>query len=391
MTPLTVVTMTPANAPAASGHAVDALSLSPPPGRLSATASRPDHPPDATPASDAGCRPYPTSTRLARRRRAAPAPRRHTHDRHRPPCTPPPAPRPARRRPSLRPSPLRTALRLAADRLSLAPALDFDPDRRYYRRLLADEHHEAWLLSWLPGQGTDWHDHGGSGGAFVVAAGRPRRGHRACTGSCAARGTSTVAGSAHAFGPDYVHRVTNEGPDPAVSLHVYAPRLEVQHDYVSDDGILRLRRDPARGGGLVSPPAASTCCSRPPAPGCTASPRWRPCTRWSTGAVVVDIRPAAQRAEHGDLPGALVVERNVLEWRFDPTSEAALRIADDDLHVIVLCQEGYTSSLAAAALQDVGVRRATDVVGGYAAWVADGVAPPSAARRQRLVTRMRAG
>ena len=98
------------------------------------------------------------------------------------------------------------------------------------------------------------------------------------------------------------------------------------------------------------------------------------------GAVVVDIRPAAQRAEHGDLPGALVIERNVLEWRFDPTSDAALRIADDDLHVIVLCQEGYTSSLAAAALQDVGVRRATDVVGGYAAWVADGVAPPSAAR-----------
>ena len=57
----------------------------------------------------------------------------------------------------------------------------------------------------------------------------------------------------------------------------------------------------------------------------------------------------------------------------------ACGIADDDLQVIVLCQEGYTSSLAAAALQDVGVRRATDVVGGYAAWVADGVAPPAAA------------
>jgi rhodanese-related sulfurtransferase len=95
---------------------------------------------------------------------------------------------------------------------------------------------------------------------------------------------------------------------------------------------------------------------------------------------VVDIRPAAQRAEHGDLPGALVVERNVLEWRFDPTSEAALPVADDDLHVVVLCQEGYTSSLAAAALRDVGVHRATDVIGGYAAWVAGGVAPPAAAR-----------
>ena len=96
------------------------------------------------------------------------------------------------------------------------------------------------------------------------------------------------------------------------------------------------------------------------------------------GAVVVDIRPAAQRAEHGDLPGALVVERNVLEWRFDPTSGAALAIADDDLRVVVLCQEGYTSSLAAAALRDVGVHRATVVVGGYAAWVAAGVEPPAA-------------
>ena len=111
------------------------------------------------------------------------------------------------------------------------------------------------------------------------------------------------------------------------------------------------------------------------------------------GAVVVDIRPAAQRAEHGDQPGALVVERNVLEWRFDPTSEAALPVAHDDLQVVVLCQEGYTSSLAAAALHDLGVLRATDVVGGYAAWVADGVAPPAATRAagQRFVTRRRAG
>jgi len=102
-------------------------------------------------------------------------------------------------------------------------------------------------------------------------------------------------------------------------------------------------------------------------------------------AVVVDIRPAAQRADHGELPGALVIERNVLEWRFDPTSEAALRIASDDLEVIVLCQEGYTSSLAAAALQDVGVRRATDVIGGYAAWLAEGVAPPASSLTRREI------
>jgi rhodanese-related sulfurtransferase len=86
------------------------------------------------------------------------------------------------------------------------------------------------------------------------------------------------------------------------------------------------------------------------------------------GAVIVDIRPAAQRAEQGELPFATVIERNVLEWRFDPASEAALPIAGHDLEVIVLCQEGYTSSLAAAALQELGLHRATDVIGGYAAW-----------------------
>ena len=87
-----------------------------------------------------------------------------------------------------------------------------------------------------------------------------------------------------------------------------------------------------------------------------------------TGAVVVDIRPAAQRGAEGGPDGVLVVERNVLEWRFDPTSDARLPVADYDLQVVVLCQEGYTSSLAAAALQDLGVWRATDVVGGWAAW-----------------------
>lgn len=88
----------------------------------------------------------------------------------------------------------------------------------------------------------------------------------------------------------------------------------------------------------------------------------------AAGAVVVDIRPAAQRAAEGGPDGVLVVERNVLEWRFDPASDAALPGAAYDLQVVVLCQEGYTSSLAAAALQELGISRATDVVGGWAAW-----------------------
>jgi rhodanese-related sulfurtransferase len=87
------------------------------------------------------------------------------------------------------------------------------------------------------------------------------------------------------------------------------------------------------------------------------------------GAVLVDIRPATQRAKTGIIPGALVIERNVLEWRFDPASEARLPVADRyDLQVVIYCEEGYTSSLAAAALQDLGLHRSTDLVGGIRAW-----------------------
>ncbi|WP_200215189.1 rhodanese-like domain-containing protein [Micromonospora coerulea] len=90
---------------------------------------------------------------------------------------------------------------------------------------------------------------------------------------------------------------------------------------------------------------------------------------YRSGALLVDIRPAGQRAAHGTVPGSLAVERNVLEWRFDPRCPARLpQAVGYDLPVVILCQEGYTSSLAAAALQDLGLHRATDVVGGFAAW-----------------------
>jgi rhodanese-related sulfurtransferase len=92
------------------------------------------------------------------------------------------------------------------------------------------------------------------------------------------------------------------------------------------------------------------------------------------GALLVDIRPQAQRDREGDVPGALLIERNVLEWRCDPTSDARLpQAVGDDVEWVVLCSEGYTSSLAAAALLDLGLHRATDVVGGFHALKADGV------------------
>ena len=87
------------------------------------------------------------------------------------------------------------------------------------------------------------------------------------------------------------------------------------------------------------------------------------------GAVLVDIRTVAQRAEQGRVPGSIHVERNVLEWRFDPQSDARLPQATGyDVQVIVMCVEGYTSSLAAVALQDLGLARATDLDGGFRAW-----------------------
>jgi rhodanese-related sulfurtransferase len=92
-----------------------------------------------------------------------------------------------------------------------------------------------------------------------------------------------------------------------------------------------------------------------------------------SGALLVDIRPQAQRAAEGEIPGATIIERNVLEWRFDPASAARLPVASYDLQVIVFCSEGYTSSLAAASLLDLGIGRATDLEGGFRAWQAAGL------------------
>lgn len=90
----------------------------------------------------------------------------------------------------------------------------------------------------------------------------------------------------------------------------------------------------------------------------------------AAGAVLVDIRPTAQRAAEGELSAALVLERNVLEWRCDPASDARVSEAvDHDVRWIILCSQGYTSSLAAASLQQLGLHRATDVVGGYQALI----------------------
>ena len=96
--------------------------------------------------------------------------------------------------------------------------------------------------------------------------------------------------------------------------------------------------------------------------------------RAEAGAVLVDTRPASQRDRDGAIPGALVIERNHIEWRFDPASDAKVPEATGyDVEVVVFCDEGYSSSLAADSLRALGLHRATDVVGGFQAWKAAGL------------------
>ena len=94
----------------------------------------------------------------------------------------------------------------------------------------------------------------------------------------------------------------------------------------------------------------------------------------ANGALLVDTRTEAQRAQQGEIPGAIVIDRTVLEWRLDPKSPSRIEQATDhQIRVIVVCAEGFSSSLAAASLQDIGLVNATDLIGGFQAWKAAGL------------------
>ena len=94
-----------------------------------------------------------------------------------------------------------------------------------------------------------------------------------------------------------------------------------------------------------------------------------------SGALVIDTRPVEQRSRDGELPGSIVVDRNVLEWRLDPTSPHRLRQVTPSSRVIVVCDQGFSSTLAAASLQSLGLALATDLVGGYQGLLSAGVLP----------------
>jgi hypothetical protein len=116
----------------------------------------------------------------------------------------------------------------------------FDSERRWYTRLGGDTHHEAWLLTWLPGQSTDLHDHGGSAGAFTVLRGRldeqlPIGGAQV---RLITRGYGV--GTTREFGPLHVHRMVNAGPVPSITVHVYAPALTRMTRYALRHGRLAV-------------------------------------------------------------------------------------------------------------------------------------------------------
>lgn len=94
------------------------------------------------------------------------------------------------------------------------------------------------------------------------------------------------------------------------------------------------------------------------------------------GALLIDTRPYEERRQEGEIPGAIVIDRNLLEWRLDPSSPDHIpEVAglDESATIILICREGYSSSLAAASLQRLGLQGATDVIGGFQAWVASGL------------------
>jgi rhodanese-related sulfurtransferase len=126
-------------------------------------------------------------------------------------------------------------------------------------------------------------------------------------------------------------------------------------------------------GGAQSPPSIDEILSEARGRLSRVSPEAAR-ARLLEGALLVDIRYELLRRQDGTIPGALIVERNELEWRLDPQCAYRLpQAAHHDLDVLVLCNEGYASSLAALSLQQLGLHRATDVIGGFQAWAAAGL------------------
>jgi hypothetical protein len=216
-------------------------------------------------------------------------------------------------------------------------------ERRWYERVYHGADYDILVISWLPGQSTGFHDHGASSGAFVVATGILEE-HRP-----GERTRVMHPGKPRAFGPDYAHDVRNVSLAPAISIHAYSPPLSDMNEYELEGSRL-VPRDRASGEPATVdrewPVQEWKSLDRTRAPSIeqvlsAARARLRRLSpeevyeaRVKTEAILVDIRSESQRAIEGSIAGALVVERNVLEWRFDPSSSARLSAATNhDIHM----------------------------------------------------------
>jgi hypothetical protein len=137
----------------------------------------------------------------------------------------------------------------AADQDSWPFAPRFNPTARWYGRIGGDHQHEAWLLTWLPGQHTQLHNHGGSAGAFTVVSGglTEQVAVNIEPAGVSLREVGLATGALRGFGPHHVHRLVNNGLVPAVSVHVYSPALSVLTNYRIEAGRLAVL-DTTRSG-----------------------------------------------------------------------------------------------------------------------------------------------
>ena len=295
---------------------------------------------------------------------------------------------------------------LSARRDLWADLVVHDPDVRWYLPLHRSNSCDVWLLAWERGQDTDWHDHGGSSASFAVAEGSLLEQYRVPSGRRLARRRLAVGGAV-AFGPGHVHDVAHGGESSSTSIHAYSPPLSAMTYYTVTDYGLIARETVAidgpeggrgRGGADTALANATASAARLTAGALPAGApgidellaearsglrRLRPEAAFAAltdGAVLVDIRPLEQRIVEGEVPGAIIISRNVLEWRFDARSEARIpALARPETRVIVMCSQGYASSFAASSLRRIGVADATDLEGGFQAWQAAGL-PTQAAR-----------
>lgn len=261
-----------------------------------------------------------------------------------------------------------------------------DASRRWHVRIHQNEDVDVWLISWTHSQRTELHDHGDSCGVFTVVEGALRE---AVWDGETLRERSVDSGETVRFGSAYVHDVYNEANDVAVSVHAYSPPLSKMSYYDVQDG--RLERLATTWTDDPETPAPSyASVDELLAAAREGLPRLSPAEAAQAieeGALMVDIRPEWQRRQDGEVPGSLIVERNHLEWRLHPASDARIAQALPGQRWVVVCSEGYTSSLAAASLASLGVP-AADVIGGIAAWAEAGLpVVPGATPVEQVVQR----